>query len=109
MTRRRALSTVAGAAGFLVIAGLAGAGAAAGGTDGMKIGCGTVAFRQRPLKEALERIRRASYDYIETQAVGPWCPQVDVLKDDPQAFRDLVRSFGQNPGRGGGMPGAFAY
>lgn len=94
MTRRRALSAVAGAAGLLGIAGLAGPRAAAAGTAKMKIGCGTVAFRQRSLKEALERIRRAGYDCIETQAVGPWCPHVDVLKDDPQAFRDLVRSFG---------------
>ena len=59
----------------------------------MKIGCGTVSFRTRPLKEALERIRRAGYEYVETQATGPWCPHVNVLKDDPQAFRKLVNEL----------------
>jgi len=68
-----------------------------GATDkksGLKIGCGTVCFRKLPLKEALERIRRVGFEYIETQAVGPWCPHVNVEKDDPQKFRALVDSFG---------------
>ena len=60
----------------------------------MKIGCGTVVFRQRPLAEALRRIRRAGYEYVETQATGPWCPHVDPWKDDPHAFRRLVDQFG---------------
>ncbi len=95
MTRRHALAALAGTVGGLATAGLCAADAPApAGTAKMKIGCGTVAFRQRPLKEALERIRRAGYEYIETQAVGPWCPHVDVSKDDPQSFRHLVRSFG---------------
>jgi sugar phosphate isomerase/epimerase len=60
----------------------------------MTIGCGTVVFRQRPLAEALRRIRRAGYEYVETQATGPWCPHVDPWKDDPQAFRRLVGELG---------------
>jgi sugar phosphate isomerase/epimerase len=95
MSRREALAAVAGAAGVLGITGLyGGVLTASPGTAKMTLGCGTVVFRQRPLKEALERIRRAGYDYIETQAVGPWCPHVDVSRDDPQSFRDLVRSVG---------------
>lgn len=60
----------------------------------MMIGCGTVCFRKLPLREALERIRRAGYEYVETQATGPWCPHVDVEKDDPRKFRELVGSLG---------------
>ncbi len=60
----------------------------------MTIGCGTVVFRRRPLAEALQRIRRAGYEYVETQATGPWCPHVDPWKDDPQAFRRLVGQLG---------------
>jgi sugar phosphate isomerase/epimerase len=63
-------------------------------TAAMKIGCGTVCFRKQPLKEALERIRHAGYDYVESQATGPWCPHVDVWKDDPQTFRKLVQESG---------------
>ena len=93
MTRREALTAAAGAAGLLGTAGLLAAAEPAKPAK-MQIGCGTVTFRKLPLKEALERIRRAGYEYIETQAVGPWCPHVDVLKDDPQTFRGLARSFG---------------
>jgi sugar phosphate isomerase/epimerase len=66
----------------------------AGKKSPLKIGCGTVVFRKHTLREALERIRRAGYDYFETQATGPWCPHVDPWKDDPQAFRRLVSEFG---------------
>ncbi len=59
-----------------------------------RIGCGTVVFRKLPLREAMERIRRAGYEYVEPQATAPWCPHVDPLKDDPQAFRKLVEEFG---------------
>lgn len=90
MTRRTVLG---GALAFAALGGMSAWGAA-GKKPGMKIGCGTVCFRKLPLKEALERIRRAGYDYIETQATGPWCPHVDVAKDDPQTFCRIVRSFG---------------
>ncbi|MBQ2626744.1 MAG: sugar phosphate isomerase/epimerase [Eubacterium sp.] len=60
----------------------------------IKIGCGTVVFREFELERALEAIREIGYEYIETQAVGPWCPHVDVRKDDPVRFADLVKSYG---------------
>lgn len=60
----------------------------------MKLGCGTVVFRKLPLEEALKRIRKAGYEYIETQAVGPWCPHVTLGKDDPQKFAALVKDMG---------------
>lgn len=92
MTRRDFLSGALKGAAFAALGGLP-----AWGADGyapMKIGCGTVCLRKLPLKEALERIRRAGYEYVETQATGPWCPHVDVEKDDPQKFRGLVGSLG---------------
>lgn len=54
----------------------------------MKIGCGSVLFRKFDLDRSLEAIRKIGFEYFETQAVGPWCPHVDVDKDDPE---DLVR------------------
>ena len=60
----------------------------------MKIGCGTVSFRKYSLDEALERIARAGYEYVEPQATAPFCPHVDVEKDDPREFRRKVRDFG---------------
>ncbi len=60
----------------------------------MEIGCGTVVFRQFSLERALEAIRNAGYEYIETQAVYHWCPHVDVDKDDPVKFAEKVKGFG---------------
>jgi len=60
----------------------------------LKIGCGTVSFRKYSLDEALERIARAGYEYVEPQATAPFCPHVDVEKDDPREFRRKVRDFG---------------
>lgn len=60
----------------------------------MKIGCGTVCFRTRPLQEAMERIAKAGYDYVEPQATAPFCPHIDVEKDDPEKFKQMVREFG---------------
>ena len=50
----------------------------------MKLGCGTVLFRKFDLERSLEAIRNIGFEYFETQAVGPWCPHVDVDKDDPE-------------------------
>lgn len=91
VTRRQVLSTALGAAAATLWGHSALAEAA---PAGVQIGCGTVTFRKRPLLEALERIRRAGYDYVEPQATGPWCPHVDAWKDDPQQFRRRVREFG---------------
>lgn len=60
----------------------------------MIVSCSTVVFRQHPLEQALDVIRAAGYEYVETQAVGPWCPHVDVDTDDPIAFADLVAGAG---------------
>ena len=60
----------------------------------VKIGCGTVSFRKSSFKEALERIHRAGYEYVEPQATGPWCPHVDAWKSDPAEFRRLLKEFG---------------
>jgi len=95
LTRREALAVAVGAAGFATLAGktvLAALSPEA--TTRMKIGCGTVNFRRRPVREAMERIRRAGYEYVEPQATGPWCPHVDVVKDDPEKFRKMVQNLG---------------
>jgi sugar phosphate isomerase/epimerase len=68
--------------------------ASAGSPLRMKIGCSTVSFRKSPLAEALERIRRAGFEYVEVQATGAWCPHVDVWNDDPQKFARQVRDAG---------------
>jgi len=82
-TRREALA-----------AGLVWPGIAAAGKPAMKIGCGTVSFRKSTLAEAMRRIARAGYPYVEPQATGPFCPHVDVWKDDPLRFQRLVREYG---------------
>jgi sugar phosphate isomerase/epimerase len=60
----------------------------------MKIGCGTVSFRKQSLDEAMERIARAGYEYVEPQATAPFCPHIDPWKDDPHKFRQRVRALG---------------
>ena len=60
----------------------------------MKIGCGTVLFRKFELERGLAAIREIGYRYFETQAVGPWCPHVDVEKDDPEALVRLQKKYG---------------
>lgn len=92
-TRREILASAFGVACLAAMGGMP----AFGATDeksSMKIGCGTVCFRTKSLEEALERIHRAGYEYVETQATGPWCPHVDPWKDDPAKFRQLVQKYG---------------
>lgn len=60
----------------------------------MRIACGTVNFRKLPFEEALERIARAGYRYVEPQANPPFCPHVDVWRDDPDEFRRRIADFG---------------
>ncbi|RLI37766.1 hypothetical protein DRO55_00525 [Candidatus Bathyarchaeota archaeon] len=60
----------------------------------MKIGCGTVNFRKYSLQEALKRISKAGYKYVEPQATAPFCPHVNVYKNDPNEFRRLIESYG---------------
>jgi sugar phosphate isomerase/epimerase len=94
MTRRQALAATLGAAGIAALGDVAVFGAPETGKTRMKVGCGTVTFRKRPLQEAMQRIRRAGYEYVEPQATGPWCPHVDAWKDDPAQFRRLVSEQG---------------
>ena len=60
----------------------------------MKLGCGTVLFRQYELEKALYAIREIGFEYFESQAVGPWCPHVDVDKDDPIHLAELKDKYG---------------
>ncbi len=60
----------------------------------MKIGCGTVLFRKFELEKSLEAIRNIGYEYFETQAVGPWCPHVDVNNHDPESLVKLKNKYG---------------
>ena len=60
----------------------------------MKIGCGTVLFRKFQLERALAAIRSIGFRYFETQAVGPWCPHVDVCRDDPENLVRLQKKYG---------------
>ena len=92
-TRREFFVGTLGVPGLAAVGGLPARGAVQG-KGPMKIGCGTVTFRKQPLEEALERIRRAGYEYVETQATGPWCPHVDASKDDPQKFVQTVKKYG---------------
>ena len=94
LTRREVLAVSLSTIGFAAVGGRTVLGALSAAKTSMKIGCGTVSFRRRPLREALERIRRAGYEYVESQATGPWCPHVNVVKDDPQTFRKLAADFG---------------
>ena len=60
----------------------------------MKIACGTVTFREYPLEEALNRIKKAGYEYVEPQATPPFCPHINVDKDDPAKFKQLIKNIG---------------
>jgi len=60
----------------------------------MRIGCGTVTFRTEPLEKAMEIIAEAGYEYVEPQATAPFCPHIDVEKDDPIEFKRKVERYG---------------
>lgn len=60
----------------------------------MKIGCGSVLFRKFELERSLEAMRRIGFEYFETQAVGPWCPHVNVDEDDPENLVRLQKKYG---------------
>lgn len=60
----------------------------------VKLGCGTVLFRCFDLEKSLDAIRNIGFEYFETQAVGPWCPHVNVEKDDPEKLVRLQKKFG---------------
>ncbi len=60
----------------------------------MYVACGTVNFRTLSLRQALDRIRRAGYEWVETQATAPFCPHVDVELNDPMMYRRIVEDMG---------------
>ena len=60
----------------------------------MKIGCGSVLFRKFELERSLEAMRNIGFEYFETQAVGPWCPHVNVDEDDPENLVRLQKKYG---------------
>jgi sugar phosphate isomerase/epimerase len=94
ITRREAVTASLAVVGLTALGGKPSAAAPPAEKAAMQVGCGTVCFRKRPLKEAMERIARAGYKYVEPQATAPFCPHVDPWKDDPDTFRQLVREFG---------------
>jgi sugar phosphate isomerase/epimerase len=60
----------------------------------MIISCGTVLFRKHSLDRALDAIRRAGFEYFETQAIHPYCPHVDIDRDDPVRFASRAKELG---------------
>lgn len=60
----------------------------------MRISCTTVNFRRCSLDEALERIARAGYAYVEVEANLGWCGHVNPYQDDPIQFKEKVAGFG---------------
>jgi len=60
----------------------------------MKKGCGSVVYRQYELDRVLEAMKKAGYDYFETQATNPWCNHVIIDKDDPVAFAEKAKAHG---------------
>ena len=85
-TRRAFLAGVAGT--------MAAAVSHAAEDEGIRIGCGSVVFRKLPRLEALRRIRRAGFEYFETQATGAWCPHVTLGKDDPAELAAQAKELG---------------
>ncbi len=60
----------------------------------MRLGCNTVGYRRLPLEEALARISRAGYRYVEVESNLSWCAHADPWNDDPRAFRTTIERFG---------------
>ena len=60
----------------------------------MKLGCNTVGFRHLELEDALERVHRAGFGYVEVESNLSWCSHVDPWNDDPAKFRTAIERFG---------------
>ncbi len=60
----------------------------------MKLGCNTVGYRNLPLEDALARIARAGYRYVEVESNLSWCNHADPWHDDPRVFRATIERFG---------------
>ena len=60
----------------------------------MKIGCGSVVYREHDIKRTLESIRNIGFEYFETQSTNPWCNHVIIEKDDPVKFSMMAKKIG---------------
>ncbi len=60
----------------------------------MKVGCNTVGFRRLELEDALERVRRAGFRYVEVESNLSWCSHADPWNDDPSKFEATIKRFG---------------
>ena len=60
----------------------------------MKIGFGTVNFRQYELERCLGEMRKIGFEYFETQATNPFCNHVNVFRDDPEHLIRLQKKYG---------------
>jgi len=60
----------------------------------MKIGCGSVVFRQYDIERVLDTVARIGYRYFETQATNPWCNHVVIDRDDPVRFAEMAKEYG---------------
>ena len=60
----------------------------------MRYGCCAVVFRTYPIEKALQWIAEGGFKYVELEANYEWCNHVDIHKDDPIKFSQMVRDFG---------------
>lgn len=60
----------------------------------MKVGCNAVGFRHLELGDALERVARAGFAYVEVESNLSWCHHVDTWNDDPATFCAAVAAAG---------------
>lgn len=60
----------------------------------MRLGCNTVEYRRLSLEDALARIARAGYRYVEVESNLSWCNHADPWHDDPKAFKAAIERFG---------------
>lgn len=60
----------------------------------MRLGCNTVGYRKLPLEDALARIARAGYRYVEVESNLSWCSHADPWHDDPRVFKAAIERFG---------------
>ncbi|MDR1534505.1 MAG: sugar phosphate isomerase/epimerase [Planctomycetota bacterium] len=60
----------------------------------MKIACVSVLFRKYPFPKCLDILSGLGYEYVETEAMSPFCPHVNVDLDDPVQFAELVKGSG---------------
>ncbi|MDR2391885.1 MAG: sugar phosphate isomerase/epimerase [Planctomycetota bacterium] len=60
----------------------------------MKIACVSVLFRKYSFQKCLDILSGLGYEYVETEAMSPFCPHVNIDADDPIRFAKLVKESG---------------